>query len=141
MRALPATQGAFYVAGGSWPLISLRSFERATGPKTDGWLVKTTGSLIAVFGLALLASARDWSRQSRRLGKLIGFGSATALGTASGLYAARGRISRVYFIDAAIEFLFAMLWLKSQEPRGPRLRVRPAEPMSDQHDEVHVRAN
>jgi hypothetical protein len=140
MRVLSATQGAFYIAGGIWPLVSLKSFERATGPKTDGWLVKTTGSLIAVVGLALLASSRNWSRQSRSLAKLIGLGSATTLGTASGWYAARGRISRVYFIDAAIEVLFAMLWLKSEEPRGPRLSIRPTEPPSARR-EGHERPN
>jgi len=129
------------MAGGIWPLISLRSFERATGPKSDGWLVKTTGSLIAVFGLALLASSRDWSRQSRSLAKLIGLGSATALGTASGWYAARDRISRVYFLDAAIEFLFVTLWLKADEPRGPRLSVRQTEAPSDQSEGGHGRPN
>jgi hypothetical protein len=110
MRVLSAIQGAFYASGGIWPLVSLRSFERVTGPKIDGWLVKTTGSLIAVIGLALLASSRE-SRQNQRLTKLIGLGSATALGSSSGWYAARGRISRVYFLDAAIELLFAATWL------------------------------
>jgi hypothetical protein len=115
MRVLPAAQGAFYLTGGVWPILSLRTFERVTGPKREGWLVKTTGSLVAVLGLALLAGSRDWSRQSRSLAKLIGLGSATALGTASGWYAARGRISRIYFLDAAIELFFVTMWLRSDE--------------------------
>jgi hypothetical protein len=113
MRLLAATQGAFYLCNGIWPIVSLRTFERVTGPKSEGWLVKTTGSLIAVFGLALLESSRERSRQSRRLAKLIGLGSATALGTAAGWYAARGRVSRVYFLDAAIESLFVAMWIRS----------------------------
>jgi hypothetical protein len=36
-------QGAFYLSSGVWPLISMRTFERITGPKTDKWLVKTGG--------------------------------------------------------------------------------------------------
>ncbi|HEY8459163.1 MAG TPA: hypothetical protein VIM99_02215 [Blastocatellia bacterium] len=34
-------QGAFYPAIGVWQLLSMRAFERVTGPKTDKWLVKT----------------------------------------------------------------------------------------------------
>ena len=47
---LCVTQGIFYVATGVWPIVHLRSFEAVTGPKLEGWLVKTVGALIAVVG-------------------------------------------------------------------------------------------
>ena len=40
----------FYVASGLRPIVSMRTFEKVTGPKTDEWLVKTVGLLIAVSG-------------------------------------------------------------------------------------------
>jgi len=48
MRALAIGQGLCYPLTGLWPLVSLRSFEKVTGPKADDWLVKTVGALIAV---------------------------------------------------------------------------------------------
>jgi hypothetical protein len=33
---------------GLWPLVSIGTFQQVTGPKTDLWLVKTVGVLIAV---------------------------------------------------------------------------------------------
>ena len=46
-------QGVFYLATGVWPLVSMRSFERVTGPKTDKRLVKTAGVVITAVGGAL----------------------------------------------------------------------------------------
>jgi hypothetical protein len=43
-------QGVFYLATGVWPLVSVRNFERVTGPKVDKWLVKTAGVVIAMAG-------------------------------------------------------------------------------------------
>ncbi|HZI04200.1 MAG TPA: hypothetical protein VEZ71_09275, partial [Archangium sp.] len=53
---LAVTQGIFYIATGLWPIVHLRSFEAVTGPKLEGWLVKTVGALIAVVGGTLLAA-------------------------------------------------------------------------------------
>ena len=56
MRTLAILQGIFYFATGVWPILSIRTFQMVTGPKTDLWLVKTVGVLIAVIGLVLTAS-------------------------------------------------------------------------------------
>lgn len=53
-ECLALAQGAFYLATGIWPLVSMRTFERVTGPKTDKWLVKTAGVLITAIGGALM---------------------------------------------------------------------------------------
>ncbi|WP_437802577.1 hypothetical protein [Sorangium sp. So ce693] len=55
---LAGAQGLFYVIAGIWPLVNLRTFEAVTGPKSDRWLAKTTGLLIAVIGTTLVISAR-----------------------------------------------------------------------------------
>src|SRR5690242_1249292 len=58
-------QGAYYLATGLWPLISVESFQWVTGEKTDHlvaaqpteadhWMVMTIGVLVAAIGLGLL---------------------------------------------------------------------------------------
>jgi hypothetical protein len=101
MRRAPLVQGLFYVATGLWPILHYRSFERVTGAKRDDWLVKTTGALIAVVGIALVAERS----------RLLGIGSAVALGLADVVYAANGRISRIYLADAAVEAGVVASWL------------------------------
>ena len=52
--------GGFYFFTGIWPIISIDTFQRVTGPKTDLWLVRTVGAVLAVIGLALaVAGYRD----------------------------------------------------------------------------------
>lgn len=101
-------QGAFYVASGLWPLVSMASFERVTGPKVDRWLVKTVGVLIAVIGAVLL-----FGGTRRRVGRevpMLAAGSAAALAGVDIVYSARGRISPVYLLDAAVEAGLALVW-------------------------------
>src|ERR671917_123242 len=76
-RALAIGQGVFYVATGLWPIVSLRTFEAVTGPKADGWLVKTAGVLITAIGAGLTtAGLRD--RVTPDL-KLVAVGAAAGL--------------------------------------------------------------
>lgn len=51
---LAIAQGLFYLVTGVWPIVSINTFLKVTGPKTDLWLVKTVGAVIAVIGAALL---------------------------------------------------------------------------------------
>ena len=102
MRIAPTAQGVFYIATGLWPILHLRSFLRVTGPKRDTWLVQTLGGLIAVVGAALLADQHD--------SKTLGIGSALTLAAADVVFAGKGRISPVYFADAAAEVCLAALW-------------------------------
>ena len=45
-------------ATGIWPLLDIESFQDVTGSKTDLWLVRTVGVLVAVIdGVVLLADA------------------------------------------------------------------------------------
>jgi hypothetical protein len=107
-RALALGQGVFFAATGLWPIAHLRSFEAVTGPKPEGWLVKTVGALLVATGGALARASRgplsrDWA--------VLGAGSAVALAAVDLWYAGvRRRISPVYLLDAPLELLFAIGW-------------------------------
>lgn len=108
-RWAPLAQGVFYMASGLWPVVHLRSFEAVTGPKLDKWLVRTMGGLIAAVGAALAVGAFE-PRPSWAL-RVLGIGSAVALAGFDVLYASRGRISKVYYADAAAEGAVVASWI------------------------------
>lgn len=117
--------GAFDVVTGVWPLVSLKTFESVTGPKPEGWLVKTAGALIAGIG-AVLALA---GHRKRVTPEIVTLGVATAAGlTAIDLYYAglRRRISPVYLLDAAVELGLIGAWACAarQADDGPADVVR-----------------
>lgn len=105
---MAVAQGAFYLATGLWPIVHLRSFEAVTGPKADGWLVKTVGGLIGVVGGALLSAGLR-----RRVTPEM---AATAAGCAAVLtaidvvYVARRRIPPIYLADAVTEGALVAGW-------------------------------
>jgi hypothetical protein len=105
---LALIQGLFYVATGIWPLIDIVSFQAVTGPKTDLWLVRTVGVLVAVIGAVLIAASR--SRRVTPEIVLLAAGSALGLAGIDLRYALAGRISPVYLADAAVEISLALLW-------------------------------
>lgn len=107
------------MTAGVWPLVSLRSFEAVTGPKGEGWLVKTVGALIAAIGSALLLSSRraEPSPEARWLA----VSSAAALDAVDLRFGLTRRISPVYLLDAGIEAALVAAWLvlfqqRSEEP-------------------------
>jgi hypothetical protein len=105
-------QGVFYLATGAWPILSMRTFERVTGPKTDKWLVKTAGVVIAAVGGALaLAGARR--RVSPEI-ELLAVASAAGLTAIDVVYVAKRRISPVYLLDAATELAIIGGWLAAR---------------------------
>jgi hypothetical protein len=107
-RAVAAVQAAVWVASGLWPVVHLRSFEKVTGPKPEGWLVKAMGLLIASVGATLgLAAARD------RVNDETAFLGAVAAGSLAAVdvrYAANRRISPIYLLDALLEAAFVGAW-------------------------------
>ena len=102
-------QGLYYLATALWSLFSVGTFQKVTGPKTDVWLVKTVGVLVAAIGGALsLAAFRR--TQTPEIG-LLGAGSAGGLAGIDTYYAAKGRISAVYGLDALAELVFLGCWI------------------------------
>jgi hypothetical protein len=108
-RGLAIAQGAVYVATGLWPLVSMKTFLAATGPKRDLWLVKTVGLLVTVIG-GVVALAGVRGRRTPEI-PLLGGGSAAALAGIDLVYGGSGRIPRRYLLDAAMELAFAGGWL------------------------------
>jgi hypothetical protein len=111
----------YFVVTGLWPFVSMRTFELVTGPKVDKWLVKTVGALVTVIGGALLLDARRPSPGTTA----AGVGSAIALGGVDVVFSARGRISKVYLLDALVEAALVALWLAesaSVASKSPRRR-------------------
>jgi len=108
-------QGVYYVATGLWPLVSIRSFERVTGPKTDTWLVHTVGALAAAIGTALLVAARKEESDEATL--TLAVASAFAFAGIDTIYTARLRISPIYLADGLVQTALALM-LISPSGRG-----------------------
>lgn len=116
-KTLARAHGAFNVASGLWPLLHMPSFELVSGPKADRWLVRTVAGLLVGNGAVQLNAPGSAERvaQARRLG----LSTAATLLAIDVVYVARGRISRVYLVDAAIEAAWVAAWLLSSTPSGP----------------------
>ncbi len=117
-RALALAHGAFWVASGLWPIFHIRSFERVTGEKTDDWLVKTVGALLAAAGALLSISAvrGDVDEHVRALAVEM----AAVLTTVDVVYVAQRRIPKIYLLDAALHTGLISMWLAMANDRGRR---------------------
>lgn len=121
---LARTHGLFNVVSGLWPLVHMPSFERVSGPKTDRWLVRTVAALLVVNGATQVGAAS--SPAALTTARRLGVGTALALAAIDLTYAPRGRISRVYLLDAAVELGWVLAWAatsgrgagKREGPRG-----------------------
>jgi hypothetical protein len=109
LELLAVGQGVYFCLTGIWPLIDMRSFEAATGPKADDWLVKTVGVQVAVAGAVLLFSG--YRREVAADTLLLAVGSASGLLAIDLWYVSRGVIPRVYLLDAAVELLLIVGWI------------------------------
>ncbi|NOK31960.1 hypothetical protein D7W79_39155 [Corallococcus exercitus] len=121
-------QGAYFLLTGLWPLLHLRSFSRVTGPKPEGWLVKTVGGLVSAIGVTLL-SARRHGRVTPELRQLA-ITSALSLLIIDVYYAGKRRLSPVYLGDAVLEAaLVAAQWrARADVPVKVLPRRRPPPP-------------
>ena len=107
-RVTAVGQAIYYVVTGIWALVSIGTFQRVTGPKTDLWLVKTVGALVIGIGAALgLAGYRE--RVTPEI-VLLGVSSAAGLAGIDVVYVAKRRISPVYLLDALAEVGIIALW-------------------------------
>ena len=101
-------QGSYYAATGLWPIVSMKSFERVTGPKRDHWLVKTVGLLVTAVGITLIRAG--FRRKVHPDVALLAGLSAAALATVDIAFTAQRRISPVYLLDAGPEVALAAWW-------------------------------
>jgi energy-converting hydrogenase Eha subunit E len=109
LTILCLAQGLYFLVTGIWPLVSIRTFEAVTGPKTDDWLVRTVGVQVAVVGAVLvLAGLREAVTPEIAL---LAVGSALGLMGIDLWYVARRVIPRIYLLDAAAELVIVGLWV------------------------------
>lgn len=137
-NALALGQGAMFFACGVWPLVHLPSFEAVTGPKADDWLVRTVGSLLGVVGGVLISAGRR--RRITPEVRALAVGSAGALAAIDCIYAAKGRISRVYLLDAALEVGIIAGWAMTSRSRRLERRRREAVRTSVELEDLHAPA-
>jgi hypothetical protein len=99
--------GAYLVGAGLWPILDLRSFMVATGPKLEGWLPKGVGACMANIGAALVAAGVR-GKVARELRIL---GVTTALSFAAMDFRHAGvRRSGVYLFNGVAQLGFAAAW-------------------------------
>ena len=115
--ALLWVQSLYYLITGVWPLVSIRTFQAVTGPKTDHlptgreadhWLVMTVGVLVTAIAFTLLVAA--WRKSNAVEAPVLAIGSALALTSIDVIYVTRRVIGPVYLIDAAIELVLIAAW-------------------------------
>jgi hypothetical protein len=118
---IASLQGTYFLATGFWPLVSRRTFERVTGPKVDFWLARTVGVLVASIGATMLVGARR--RKIDPELELLALSSAAGLAAIDLIFSLRGRISKIYLLDAAVESAIVASWALRRLPSG--LDTRP----------------
>jgi hypothetical protein len=109
LSAVAWTQAIYYLATGIWPLVSIRTFMAVTGPKTDVWLVKTVGAVVAAIGAALAVGAARRVFPPETL--VLAVGSAAVLMLVDVIYVHRRIISRIYLADAVAQLILIAAWL------------------------------
>lgn len=103
--------GVYNVLSGAWPLLHMRSFELAMGPKEDTWLVQTVAGLLVSNGLVQLHCARH--PEAVDVARLVGIGTAATLAAIDLVYVPRGRIRVTYAVDAAAECAWILAWART----------------------------
>ncbi len=114
VRLVSLVQGVYYLFTGIWPLVSIGTFQKVTGPKTDLWLVKTVGVVVGVIGAVLMVGGVR--RQTAVELPLLAVGSAAGLAGIDIVYVAKRRIAPIYLLDAVAEVLliggWGLAWLR-----------------------------
>jgi hypothetical protein len=104
-------QGVYFFVTGIWPLLSMKTFLMITGPKTDLWLVKTVGMLLAVVGAVLILA--QVNREINTSVITLAIGCALSLALVDIVYVAKRIISLIYSGDAVVELALIAWWVLS----------------------------
>ncbi len=102
-------QTVYYLVTAVWALVHIDSFIAVTGPKTDIWLVKTVAVLLLAISCCfisqLITKINLWPVAILAIGCCIG------LIFIDCYYAFTGTISKIYLLDAVLEFLLLIMWV------------------------------
>jgi hypothetical protein len=101
-------QGIYFLVTGIWPILNMKTFLLVTGPKTDLWLVKTVGLILAVIGAVILYAQRTATINPSVI--FLAIGSATVLALIEFIYVIKRVISPIYLADAFAELIFIAWW-------------------------------
>lgn len=102
-------QGVYFFITGVWPLVSINTFQKVTGPKTDLWLVKTVGIILATIGAVLVFAQINAEINSSII--FLAIGTALSLAIVEFIYVAKRAISPIYLGDAFFELALIAWWL------------------------------
>ena len=114
---------AFLVLFGCWPNLHMASFEAVTGKKHDTWLVRSVGLLLVTAGSAIALARRNGRVPASA--RVLGLGVSSSLAAISLTYASKGRIPRIYFLDAALHAAFVAAWIAASRDRQPSSSSHP----------------
>lgn len=109
VTATAIIHGGYYFLTGIWPIISIGTFQKITGPKNDLWLVKTVGVLICVIGATLLFAGYKEEIVPSII--LLAVVSAFVLAGVDVVYVTKRIIAPIYLLDAFVELLLIAWWL------------------------------
>src|SRR5512139_3633027 len=101
-------QGIYFLVTGIWPLISMRTFLAITGPKTDLWLVKTVGLILAVIGAVLIYAQRTASVNPAVV--FLAIAAAASMVLVEVIYVIKNVISPICLGDAFVEIVLMIWW-------------------------------
>lgn len=104
-------QGIYFFVTGIWPLLSMKTFLKVTGPKTELWLVKTVGMILAVIGAVLVLAQINAEVNTSII--VLAIGSAISLAIVEFIYVAKRVISPIYLGDAVAELILIAWWVLS----------------------------
>jgi hypothetical protein len=111
-------QGCYFLATGLWPLVSIKTFQMVTGPKTDNlptgneadhWLVNTVAVLVISIGVTLLFAG--FRRRVPPEVVVLAIVSSAGLIAIDTIYVWRGVLRPIYLTDAVLETLLIVFWL------------------------------
>ena len=104
-------QGVYFFITGIWPILSMSTFLKVTGPKTDLWLVKTVGVILAVIGAVLVIAQVKAEINTSLI--VLAIGSALGLAVTEFIYVAKRVIPPIYLGDAFAELILIGWWMIS----------------------------
>lgn len=102
-------QGIYFFISGIWPILSMSTFLKVTGSKTDLWLVKTVGIILAVIGAVLIFAQANAEINAPMI--VLAIGSSLSLAIVEFVYVIKRVISPIYLGDAVIELILIAWWI------------------------------
>ena len=108
VSSIAVAQALFFVLTGLWPIVSIRVFQNVSASRKDFWLVKSMGLMLGIAG-SIITGARS-HQQTSPLISIFAIGTAAVLMAIDLVYVNWKKFSRIYFLDAVLEFCIVAAW-------------------------------